>query len=62
MSDMEDAERRLAESLRQIPQEQAVALVCGAIAIAFGDAGLATLGREVKTHLGEEAALERGLR
>ena len=62
MSELEDAERRLAASLVKVPQEQAISLVCGAIAIAFGDHGLKALCEESQNHLKEEEGLERGLR
>lgn len=62
MSQMEDAERGLAKYLKELPQEKAVEILCGAVAIAYGDTGLEALCAESKRHLEIDKAVEHELR
>jgi hypothetical protein len=62
MSELEKAEKNLAEALKQLPMETAVTLVCGAVAIAFGDHGLKALYREGRSQVDREEGMEKGLR
>lgn len=62
MSELEKAEKNLAEALKQLPMETAVTVVCGAVAIAFGDQGLQALCQEGRSQIERDEGMEKGLR
>lgn len=62
MSGLEKAEKNLADALRQLPMDKAVTVVCGAVAIAFGDAGLEALCREGRGQIEHDTEVEEELR
>ncbi|WP_455374505.1 hypothetical protein [Limibacillus halophilus] len=62
MSELEKAEQNLAEALKQLPLEKAVTIVCGAVAIAFGDEGLKALCHEGHAQIEHDEDVVKGMR
>ena len=62
MSELERAEKNLADALKQLPLDKAVTVVAGAVAIAFGDEGLEALCREGQAQIEHDKGVVEELR
>ena len=62
MTHLEKAEREMAAMFAQIPLDDAVTLVLGGVAIAYGDTGLERFRKECCRHLDEDENVAEHMR
>ena len=62
MTHLEKAEREMAAMFAKIPLEDAITLVLGGVAIAYGDAGLQRFRAECCRHVDEDESVAEHMR
>ena len=62
MTHLEKAEREMAAMFGKIPLEDAITLVLGGVAIAYGEAGLERFRKECCRHVTEDESIAEHMR